>query len=88
MGKTTSFDQFHKRHNGVNEADLAGMLQVIKADSLEQLIHQTVPDSIRLQEELQLPAPLTEYEYLRELREIASLNKVCRSYIGMGYYGT
>jgi glycine dehydrogenase len=88
MSKLKPFDRFEKRHIGISEAELADMLAVVKADSLDQLIHETVPDNIRLEQELDLPEPLTEYEYLRELKEIANLNKVYKTYIGMGYYGT
>ncbi|MGB1216625.1 MAG: aminomethyl-transferring glycine dehydrogenase, partial [Saprospiraceae bacterium] len=57
-------------------------------DSLEQLIKETVPEDIILEKELDLPVPQTEHEYLKELKKVASQNKVFRSYIGMGYYGT
>ena len=88
MSKLKPFDRFVNRHIGISEDELSAMLSVVKADSLDQLIFETVPDSIRLKKEMNLPEPLTEYEYLRELREIAKLNKVFKSYIGMGYYGT
>jgi glycine dehydrogenase len=88
MSKLTPFDQFHKRHNGVNDQDLQEMLQTIQVDSLDQLIHETVPDAIRMQTKLDVPGAQTEYEYLRELKEIASMNKLYKSYIGMGYHGT
>ncbi len=81
-------DQFEKRHIGVSDADLKEMLRVVGADSLERLIYETVPDKIRLKGELNLPEPLTEAEYLKELKKTASLNKVFRSFLGMGYYGT
>ena len=88
MSKLKPFDRFEKRHIGISEEELADMLSVVKADSLDQLIYETVPDNIRLEKELDLPEPLTEYEYLRELKEIANMNKVYKTYIGMGYYGT
>jgi glycine dehydrogenase len=55
---------------------------------MESLIHQTVPDSIRLSRPLSLPEAVTEFEYLKELKTISAQNKVNRSFIGMGYYGT
>jgi glycine dehydrogenase len=88
MSKLKPFDRFAKRHIGINEEELSDMLSTVKADSLDRLIFETVPDNIRTKETLDLPEPLTEYEYLRELREIAQLNKLYKSYIGMGYYGT
>ncbi|NNE26326.1 MAG: aminomethyl-transferring glycine dehydrogenase, partial [Saprospiraceae bacterium] len=64
------------------------MLSAIGVDSLQTLIDKTVPASIRSKDELKIPKALTEYEYLRELKTIAGKNKVYRSYIGQGYYGT
>ena len=64
------------------------MLKALNVNSLDELIAQTVPDSIRLEKPLQLPEALSEFEYLRTLKTIADQNEVFRSYIGMGYYGT
>jgi glycine dehydrogenase len=83
-----STDLFETRHIGPAAADTAAMLKAIGADSLDQLIAQTVPDAIRLQKGLDTPAALSEYNYLRLLRQIASKNKVNTNFIGLGYYGT
>jgi len=88
MSKTMVFDQFSDRHIGPNNAELQEMLERIGVQSLDQLIDETVPDSIRMEGELDIPEALTEYDYLRELRETANLNKVFKSYIGLGYYNT
>jgi glycine dehydrogenase len=80
-------DRFVNRHNGPSAAERQEMLSKIEADSLDQLIDQTIPPAIRLKKPLSGEA-MTEYEYHRHLREIAAANKVFRSYIGMGYYGT
>ncbi len=88
MGKIAASDQFVNRHIGINEAEANEMLKAIKADSIDQLIDQTVPKNIRSKKSLNLPEAQTEYEYLRELKETAAMNKVFRSYIGMGYNGT
>ncbi|MEM1218359.1 MAG: aminomethyl-transferring glycine dehydrogenase [Bacteroidota bacterium] len=88
MKRTHSFDQFANRHIGISSDDRDAMLQAIGVESLDQLIDETVPSQIRVSEDLNLPAAQSEYEYLRELKEIASLNKVFKTYIGMGYYGT
>ncbi|MBP6827959.1 MAG: glycine dehydrogenase (aminomethyl-transferring), partial [Saprospiraceae bacterium] len=64
------------------------MLKALKVNSLDDLIWQTVPDSIRLKKPLDLPAPLSEFEYLQELKKIAQTNRVMRNYIGLGYNGT
>ncbi|MDR1937375.1 MAG: aminomethyl-transferring glycine dehydrogenase [Tannerellaceae bacterium] len=64
------------------------MLQTIGADSLDQLIDQTIPADIRLKETLNLPEPMTEREYAEHIDELASGNQVFTSYIGMGWYDT
>lgn len=79
---------FAKRHIGISSAELKEMLSVIGVSSLDQLIDETVPDSIRMSKSLHLPDALTENQYLTMLKEIASKNKIFRSYIGQGYYGT
>jgi glycine dehydrogenase len=81
-------DQFVRRHIGPSESETKAMLQTLQVNSLDELIEQTVPDAIRLKKPLTLPTPLSEFEYLQELKTIANKNKVVRSYIGMGYYGT
>ena len=81
-------DVFERRHIGPGEEELLEMLNTLKVNSLDELIAQTVPDSIRMEQELDLPAPLTEQEYLRMLKGMAAKNEVFRSYIGMGYFGT
>jgi glycine dehydrogenase len=81
-------DQFVRRHIGPSETETKAMLQTLQVNSLDELIEQTVPDAIRLKKPLTLPTPLSEFAYLQELKTIANKNKVVRSYIGMGYYGT
>ncbi|MEI6408148.1 MAG: aminomethyl-transferring glycine dehydrogenase [Bacteroidota bacterium] len=81
-------DQFIRRHIGPGEAETQAMLATLKVDSLDTLIAQTVPDSIRTKHALSLPEPLSEFEYLQTLKQTAQRNKLMRSYIGMGYYGT
>ncbi|MBV9949692.1 MAG: glycine dehydrogenase (aminomethyl-transferring), partial [Myxococcales bacterium] len=78
-------DRFVERHVGPDEADVAHMLRAIGAASLEQLIDETVPASIRLRRELALPEPMTEHELLERLRAIAAENETWRSFLGMGY---
>src|SRR5689334_3059286 len=83
---TTS--DFIPRHIGPSDDDIKQMLASLGLDSLDDLIHQTIPESIRLKKPLELPAPANEFDALNELREIAKKNKVHRSFIGMGYYDT
>ncbi|MBL7979228.1 MAG: aminomethyl-transferring glycine dehydrogenase [Bacteroidetes Order II. Incertae sedis bacterium] len=80
-------DCFEPRHNA-SVADLAAMLEVVGAETLEDLIEQTVPESIRLPRPLALDPPMAESEVLAYLRKIASKNKIFKSYIGMGYSDT
>ena len=79
---------FAYRHHGMSAADHQHMLETINAKDLEQLIAETIPDSIRLKSDLAIPSALTEEEFLVEFREIAQKNKVYTSYIGQGYYDT
>ena len=79
---------FQQRHIGVSSDELNEMLKLIQADSLDQLIDETVPSDIRRKSEINVPLALSEYEYHRMLRGIAAKNKVFRSYIGQGYFGT
>ncbi len=81
-------DRFERRHIGPDPRDVQEMLRALNVSSLDELIDQTIPDNIRLRRPLNLPPALSEYEYLAELKDIARLNRVVRSYIGMGYYGT
>ena len=53
---------------------------------LDQLISETVPDNIRLQNPLNLDAAMSEQEYLQHIHDMASKNKVFKSYIGLGYH--
>ena len=80
--------EFQRRHNGPNEADTATMLATIGVKSMEELISKTVPASIRLKNELNLPAAISEFEYLQEIKQVAAKNKLFKTYIGQGYYDT
>ncbi|MEM6262366.1 MAG: aminomethyl-transferring glycine dehydrogenase, partial [Bacteroidota bacterium] len=79
-------DTFTSRHIGPQAAELKAMLDTIGVSSLEQLINETVPDAIRPDTELSFGEGLSEHEYLRQLKELASKNQVFKSYIGLGYY--
>jgi glycine dehydrogenase len=81
-------DQFVHRHLGPNETDIARMVAVIGVDSVDALIDETVPQSIRLQGDLKLAGPRSESDVLDDLRALADQNQRFRSFIGMGYYGT
>ena len=81
-------DRFVNRHLGPSAAELKEMLQTIGVDSLDQLIEETIPLQIRMKGELKLPASQSEFEYLSELKKIASKNRLFKNYIGQGYFGT
>jgi len=80
--------KFEDRHNGPDQHDVAEMLKVIGLPSVEALIDETVPAGIRMKESLNLPLPKSEFQFLKDLRQIASHNQLFKSYIGMGYYDT
>src|SRR5690606_27412782 len=78
---------FADRHVGPGAADVRHMLAALGVPSLETLISQAVPQSIRLDRPLDLPAPATEAEALAELSEKMNQNEVLKSFIGAGYHG-
>jgi glycine dehydrogenase len=80
--------EFVSRHIGPNETETKEMLKEIGLPSMEELIDKTIPANIRLQAELNIPNPISEFEYLKELREVAKKNKIFINYIGQGYYDT
>lgn len=77
-----------QRHIGLSEQDEQKMLKVIGAESVEQLIAETMPEDILLKEPIELPEPLTEQQMLDSLTASAQANVLNRSYIGRGWYGT
>src|SRR5688572_30401185 len=81
-------EKFESRHIGPDARQVQEMLKVINASSLDELIAQTIPASIRLKNELSLPAAKSEYQFLQDFKKVASRNKVFKSFIGMGYYNT
>jgi len=83
------FDKFMNRHIGVtNSEDLGQMLKVIGVESVEELISQVIPASIRLKKPLALPEGMSEYEFTAHVASLAAKNRQLRSFIGMGYYPT
>jgi glycine dehydrogenase len=79
-------NSFQLRHIGPNKKEQEKMLSAIKVDTLNQLINETVPEKIRLKEELNLDPAMSEYEYLAHIKELSEKNKVFKSYIGLGYH--
>ncbi len=80
-----STDRYERRHIGPGAADVDAMLAAIGVESIEALIEQTVPASIRTDSELKLDPALSEQDYLKSVADIADQNKIFRSYLGLGY---
>ncbi|GAL76627.1 glycine dehydrogenase [Nonlabens ulvanivorans] len=78
-------DRFALRHIGPRKADLAPMLETIGVESIDQLVYETVPENIRLKQDLQLDTAMSEYEFLSHIKKLGDKNKQFRSYIGLGY---
>jgi glycine dehydrogenase len=81
-------EQFQTRHIGPDEAERQEMLKAVGAASLDALMDEAIPARIRLKEPLDLPPGVSEYRFLKDLRETGAKNKVFRSYIGLGYADT
>jgi glycine dehydrogenase len=79
---------FSTRHNGPRPEDQALMLKELGLSTQETLIEETIPKAIRFRKNLDLPKALTEEGLLKRAKSIAGKNKVFRSHIGAGYYGT
>ncbi|MCH7932774.1 MAG: aminomethyl-transferring glycine dehydrogenase [Gemmatimonadetes bacterium] len=79
---------FAGRHIGPRPHDVRQMLESMGLRSLDELIDQTIPESIRLKNDLDLPEASSEHDLLEQLQEIGARNRVFRSYIGMGYHDT
>ncbi len=80
--------EFVARHNGPNHNDQQKMLETLNVSSLEQLIEQTVPAQIRLEQPLTLAEAQSEADMLTSMKQFAQQNQVKRTFIGQGYYNT
>lgn len=81
-------DEFKHRHIGPNEDQTREMLNTIGVNSIDELVERTVPQGIRMKDQLDLPAAMSEYEYLQHIKDISLKNKLFKNYIGQGYYDT
>ena len=79
---------FVTRHIGPRENEVKEMLTTIGANSIDELIDNTVPENIRSTKPMDIPAAVSEAEQLEHMQYLAALNEDRASYIGMGYYGT
>ncbi|MEJ2003839.1 MAG: aminomethyl-transferring glycine dehydrogenase, partial [Cyclobacteriaceae bacterium] len=84
----SDFQRFDSRHNGSSQDEIEGMLEYIGVSSIEELISQTIPGSIRVKGEMDLPEAKPEHVFLQDFKELAARNKVFKSYIGAGYFPT
>ena len=82
------YDFANRRHIGPSPAEMDEMLAVLGVESLDQLIEQTVPEAIRQKQPLDMGKAKSERELLHFMRVTAAKNKVLKSLIGQGYYGT
>ncbi|MCB0458952.1 MAG: aminomethyl-transferring glycine dehydrogenase [Flavobacteriaceae bacterium] len=79
-------DSFAKRHLGPTEKDVKSMLETIGVESLEDLIYNTIPSHIELKKPLDLPKPMSEFEFSNHIQKLASKNQLFKTYIGLGYH--
>ena len=88
LAQLENASEFQARHIGIFADDEALMLQVIGEKSRSDLIASIVPASIARKSAMAIPAAITEAAALAELKAVAGKNKVLKSFIGQGYYGT
>ena len=88
LAELENTSEFIARHIGIDDAAEAHMLSVLGAASRRALMEAIIPPSIARSSVMAIPAPVTEAEALKQLKAIASKNKVLKSFIGQGYYGT
>ncbi|HEY0792325.1 MAG TPA: aminomethyl-transferring glycine dehydrogenase [Chthoniobacterales bacterium] len=81
-------ETFVARHIGPTAGEMGEMLVAMGRGSLDELVDQAVPEKIRLRRSLDLPAPLSERAAMGELKRYATQNRVCKSYLGLGYHPT
>ena len=83
-----STQKFSHRHIGPNDHEINEMLSFLGYESIDELIHKTIPDNILLKDKLDVGDGLSEHEFLKTIKSVARKNKIVKSFIGMGYYGT
>lgn len=86
MKNIPAHENFINRHIGSSTEETNEMLKVIGVSSIDELIDKTIPQQIRNNKELELPAPMSEHKYINYIRTLAMENKIAKSYIGLGYY--
>ena len=79
---------FESRHIGPRSSEVDYMLSTIGVKSIQELIEQTIPAGIMRSNPLSAGEAMSEYEYLAHIRSLEAMNKVFKTYIGLGYYNT
>ena len=88
MSSLDASDWFARRHIGPSPDERAEMLEAVGAPTLDALMDEAIPASIRLKKPLSLPPAESEHQYLHRLGHLAHRNRVFKSYIGLGYHDT
>lgn len=83
-----AINEFLSRHIGLGEKDIQKALDAVGEPALENLMDKIIPDEIRLKKQGNGKSPMSEHQYLKLIGEIASRNKIFKTYIGQGYYNT
>ena len=86
--KSKLLKSFIDRHLGPDHDQRSEMLEVIGEATMDHIIDKTIPATIRLDAPLRVGQAQSEHEFLKALKRTADKNKIFRSFIGMGYYGT
>ena len=81
-------ENFSERHVGPNSSELKKILNAIGVKSIDHLLNDTIPDSIRINKKLNLPNSITEHEFLKEIKSLSYKNEKFKTYIGLGYHDT
>jgi len=81
-------ENFSERHVGPNSSELKKILNAIGVKSIDHLLNDTIPDSIRINKKLNLPDSITEHEFLKEIKSLSYKNEKFKTYIGLGYHDT
>ena len=81
-------DKFALRHIGPKEGEVSKMLTALEVDSVEELLSETLPEEIRLPQQMNLREGISEYRFLNELRALSDENQLFETYIGLGYHPT
>ncbi len=79
-------ESFTSRHIGPRDNEINEMLKKLDVSTIDALIEQTIPGSIRIKNPLDLPKAQSEYEYSKLISEISNKNKCFKNYIGLGFY--